>query len=190
MLPPSSVTICCCLDFWNSSFHVHVPQPRPFRHFMLLAPRCRALIVTSSCRHGLQSSLALHCCSVALKLHHCAVEHSSIIALLSAQASSCFCALSFFVAPLSAQLLCWAVMLNFFCAVARSHLCCAFARSSSLIAAYGPVYPNRAVCADLIFALLFLLAIYQAQVWLIHLQAQINFRYGLSPLQFALALLP
>jgi hypothetical protein len=136
---------------------------------------CRALIVTSLHRHALQSSLALHCCAVALKLHHCAVERSSIIAPLNAQASSCCRALSFFVVLSSAQLLCWAVALNFFCAVARSHLCCAFARSSSLIAAYGPIHLNCAICANLIFALLFLLAIYRAQVWLIHFQAWINF---------------
>jgi hypothetical protein len=59
-----------------------------------------------------------------------------------------------------------------------------------LIVAYGPVHLICAICANLIFALLFLLAIYQAQVWLIHLQARINFCYGLSPLQFSLALLP
>jgi hypothetical protein len=180
-------------------------QPRPIQHFAK-ASHCWVLIITSLRCCALQSSPALHSCTIALKLHHCAVERSSFIAPLSTQASSRRHALSFIVALSSALLFCWAQLLLRCCVLTSLLRLCALLSSSlpsrthqffaatrlayHLIAAYGPIHLICIVCTNLIFALLFLLAIYQAQVWLIHHQDRINFCYGLSSLHFALALLP
>jgi hypothetical protein len=99
---------------------------------------------------------------------------------LHAQASLRRRALSFFVAPSSAQLLHWAVKrsnssallhAHIFVEPSRTHhLCCVEGRTHQfitvaglahhLIAAYGPVHLICATCVSLIFAPLFLLAIY------------------------------
>ncbi len=101
------------------------------------------------------------CCAVASSLHLC---HRTLI---------------IFVDPMRAH--------HLRCVDGRTHQFIVAAELAyHLIAAYGPVHLMCAICANIIFALLFLLAIFRAQVWLVHLQARINLRCGLSPLHFAM----
>ncbi len=87
---------------------------------------------------------------------------------LSRSTSSVLSCAHIFIEPLCAH--------HLHCVDGRTHqFITAAGLAHHLIAVYGPVHLICVICANLIFALLLLLAIYQAQVWLIHLQARINF---------------